>query len=207
MLLRSILDRTGDELAQPRRRRRRRAVVIEDKLQQGDTPELPEGTPDATAHMINSGQHGREYFADCVRVHDNRPERQRDGRQYLHASMLTQPGICAPNLCLDMIAGDATHERVGSCMRLVWAYGRAAEKHVRDAFIATVGAVNVVGRWKCRCGALKRDGIGGDFDKCGKCGKRADIYDELPILNHDFRLTGSPDILYLRPDDGRMRIV
>jgi hypothetical protein len=161
-------------------------------------------TVDAPASS-GAGEMVPDYVATLVSSMDLAPEAGREGGDYIHASALI--GLC--------IRAQALAHRLGglrrtpdSAQRLVWALGRAAEKHVRTQFIAAVDAAGVVGSWRCPCGEAVRDGLRGDPPAvCAQCRKPADEYSELVLVDHEARIIGSPDMLFRRPDDGRLRVV
>lgn len=145
------------------------------------------------------------YLIDKVRSADCEPEAARVGGQYLHVSSLISACIRR-----HVIAYYSKVERLNSVnagMRIVWALGRAAEHHVRTQFIKAVSKSGVVGKWKCKCGHLKVDGLYDDILKCPKCDKKADQYTECLLLDTKNRITGSPDLLYIRPDNKKLMVV
>lgn len=90
--------------------------------------------------------------------------------------------------------------------RVVWAMGRAAEKHWRNQFIARVGFAGVVGEWRCNCSDLKVKGLHTEA-RCQVCNTRADEYHELPVYDYDAKLVGNPDFLYIHPDLNQVIVV
>lgn len=150
-------------------------------------------------------RHGANYVTKRVLEMDSTPELTRVGKQYTHVSALL--GICPRRHLLAHIHSLERTKSVNASMRLVWALGRAAETHVRTQFIDAMQRMTIIGTWACKCGHTKRDGFYKDVPSCGKCRTKPTQYKECPLFDHDARITGSPDLLYARPDNGKVRVV
>jgi hypothetical protein len=134
---------------------------------------------------------------------DEEPEEKRISKQYVHVSALMAE--CPRMFVLAFLSGRKIVKKPSASMRLVWALGRAAEKHVRNQFIAAVNYEGIVGQWRCPCHHTKHEGFHLEV-KCPKCGKGADEYVEAAVMSHKMRVVGSPDLLYTRPDNGKLRV-
>lgn len=145
------------------------------------------------------------YFMSKVMSMDSQPETSRVGSSYVHVSSLI--GMCVRKYLLAYVSQAERTETVKSSMRLVWALGRAAETHVRSQFIKAVNYEGVVGMWKCKCGHLKVEGLYDDTMKCPRCTKKAKEYTEAVLFDHEARIVGSPDLIYIRPDNKKLMVV
>ena len=144
------------------------------------------------------------FVARIVGSLDSKPQTARGGAGYIHGSSLI--GLCPRRYALMIRGGGAKQEQVRSADRLCWAIGRAVEHHIREQFISAVGEI-VLGKWVCYCGKLQREGLQDLSFKCESCGGSAKNYRELGVFDHDYRIVGSPDLPYLRPDIGKVRVV
>ena len=150
-------------------------------------------------------QYHDSFFIQKVLSVDSKPETTRVGTEYLHVSSLI--GMC---LRRHLIAYSTKVERsksVNSAMRVVWALGRAAESHIRNQFIEAMDYRDILGVWKCKCGHLKVSGLYDDTLKCPKCEKKASSYSEYSLFDHENRIVGSPDMVYIRPDNRKAMVV
>ena len=150
-------------------------------------------------------EYHENYFIDKVLSMDSTPESSRVGSAYIHVSSLI--GMCVRKYLLAYTTDLDRSEVVKPSMRLVWALGRAAETHVRTQFIEAVNKEGVVGKWKCKCGFLKMDGLYDDTLKCTRCSKKANVYTETALFDHEHCIVGSPDLIYIRPDNEKLMVV
>ena len=126
----------------------------------------------------------------------------------VHATHL--PKICPRQIAIMRKMGitepSATYEdMVDSNSQLIWATGRAFEKHLRDQLIASPKIDNdaMIGEFVCDCGVSKEihsyDGtkeIIGNIDNCELCDTSAINYRELGIFVDDKHTVLSPDLPY-----------
>jgi hypothetical protein len=142
------------------------------------------------------------YITRMVEEADAQPDSSRVREGYIHVSSLLS--FC-PRLYRLAAVDDipiVNLPRAGD--RIVWALGRAAEKHVRDAVLAHVGLGNVYGVWRCNCGMVAYEGLHREL-RCTHCATPANNFGELPVFDHELRISGSPDIQL--HDAGSRRIV
>ena len=150
--------------------------------------------------------HSDSYVTERVLEMDAVPEVTRVGKQYTHVSALI--GVCPRRHIISHIHGLERVKAVSPSMRLVWALGRAAEHHVRTQFIEAVNKFGVIGIWACKCGYLKSTGLYSEVvAECPRCRSKNSTYKESPLFDHEARITGSPDMMYMRPDNQKIRVV
>lgn len=149
--------------------------------------------------------HSDDYVSKRVLEVDSIPELTRVGKQYTHVSALI--GICPRRHILAHVNKLERMNPVNASMRLVWALGRAAEHHVRTQFIEAMQRRTILGTWVCKCGFLKKEGLYEDVPSCPRCRTKPTNYKECPLFDHHARITGSPDMLYLRLDTNKIRVV
>lgn len=149
--------------------------------------------------------HGPNYIISKVRSMDAKPETVRGGAGYIHGSSLI--GMCPRRQCLTILSGGGGSKVPRACDRLLWAIGRAVEAHIRGQFIEAVQRVGVIGEWRCKCGGLSSEGLFVRRTKCKTCQGALQKYGELTLLDHDARIAGNPDLMYLRPDNHKVRVV
>lgn len=134
---------------------------------------------------------------DLLDAQDRLPERERVGGNaegYMHMSSLI--ATCSrKEILAAQHSGTEQYRNVTGGHRLVWAYGRAAEKHVRGQFIAATGG-NLYGRWKCVCGHTEALGWGTDIIgmSCNRCTGPVEHYHEEPIYDHERKIVGNADM-------------
>ena len=157
--------------------------------------------PDSSLDMPDTA-HGLNYIITKVRSMDSKPEAVRGGAGYIHGSSLI--GMCPRRHCLSILSG-AGSKVPRACDRLLWAIGRAVEAHIRGQFIEAVQRAGVIGEWRCKCGGLSSEGLFVRRTKCKTCQGTAQRYGELTLLDHDARIAGNPDLMYLRPDNHKVR--
>lgn len=144
------------------------------------------------------------YVVSQVMAGDRSPEKVRGGSGYVHASSLI---ACCPRRHALMSLLGSGYKVPRSADRLVWAIGRAVEAHIRNQFIEQVDGAGVIGEWSCQCRKSKTDGFRPSVKlKCETCGKPQTHYGELALFDHEYRIVGSVDLLYARPDNHRVRV-
>lgn len=142
-----------------------------------------------------------------VRRRDARLEEPRGKDGAIHVSALVSTG-CARKLALEISAareGTAKPASVSSDMRVVWTMGRAAEKHVRQAWIEELQE-RAFGSWQCRCGKTTSQNTFFSPDAVAECcGGKLDQYIEIDLQHAGIGLTGHPDFV-CQAEDG-LRVV
>jgi len=113
---------------------------------------------------------------------------------YSHVSSLI--GACEREQCISYQHGLPLSEEVQGAMKVVWALGRAAEKHVKDGIISSRGGMGVYGVWQCKCGASKvrEKNQPDESQRCTRCGGSLNRYAEPLLVDHDHGVIGSPDM-------------
>lgn len=133
------------------------------------------------------------FVASVLTASDREAEPHRIGSKWIHVSSLVN------SECLRLLQLAAQNQIVGqtkprSSDRLLWAIGKAVEKHIRDSLIRKVGRARAYGRWSCRCKNLQYEGFGTD-EVCESCGELATEYDEALLQDAASSISGSPDLL------------
>ena len=122
----------------------------------------------------------------------------------LHASAFTRNPLCPRLYVLARgmrKAGAVFRERIFGSQRLVWAYGRATETHVRAQFASMPEwRGKMYGVWRCMCGKTADTGLYDDTRKCPVCDSGLTVYDELPMSAKGRLLTGSCDMAMMHDD-------
>lgn len=161
---------------------------------------------------------------DLLQDSDRIPESNRLAEQaetgLIHVSSL--PEICPRALALaeDYQTLDVLFKNVSSNDRIVWAMGRAAEKHVRDTLIPKLGINNVLGSFLCPCGhtehtpnppqnpqslassGLRRVPRGtilepvSEYPVCSRCNNPVSIYQEQRLIDPTVNVVGNSDLIY-----------
>lgn len=140
------------------------------------------------------------FLTQRISAQDRQGEVKRIGAgDYLHASALVNDGFCQRAEVIGRRSGEAIIEPSWGAMRVVWALGRAAEHHVRTQLIKSMPG-NSYGDWSCPCG---RSSHRGQFKRrtCGSCGHPVAIYGEAHIQSEDYRLSGSPDFVWVHREE------
>lgn len=139
------------------------------------------------------------YVIGFVDRFDQAPQKSRDGGTdgYMHASSLI--GLDCERRSVLMQMFKIEHwERVSGGHRIMWAQGRATEKHIRDAVIAMREGQGVLGRWTCRCGESEFLGERPALTQtCPRCRHPMDRYNEALLKNEAIKITGSPDLILM----------
>ncbi len=147
-------------------------------------------------------EQGDGFVIACVKMADNAPEEDRGGSAYVHVSTLISDRWCPRAHLIQARYQKGQTACVNSQMRIVWALGRTAEKHVRDQFIKMHGRHRVIGVWSCKCGKTEHVGAGDNNNLCQSCGGGTDNYGELSLTDPDIDKTGNPDLIFVASDDG-----
>lgn len=116
---------------------------------------------------------------------------------YIHSSSLED--FCARRAAILDKSNSVPREYVQGSMKVVWAIGRAVERHVRDALIDSMGKSSFYGVWSCRCGKTKHKGLGANI-KCDSCGTTTNYYEELTIYDDEYNIASNPDLRYVNED-------
>lgn len=165
------------------------------------------GTPaeDAPDH---DGGGNPERLVSLLYKKDKAPADERGGTSIIHASSTIKEPECARCFYLQREAAKSGYKRtappVGS-MRLVWAYGRAAEAHVRDQLLSDPKMkADAYGKWECKCGNMKHTGRWDGTMKCDDCNGLLTVYKETFLLDKDNAISGSPDFIFWDVDAYRI---
>lgn len=133
------------------------------------------------------------YMIGLVEGEDKTPERERIGVDgYTHVSSLM--GICTRQHVIAALYGVKLLRPVTGADRVVWALGRAAEKHWRTQFISARRRRGIWGVWKCLCGAAEHHGLHKTGIVCTRCQTQADHFHEPTLRDHANHVTGHPDL-------------
>lgn len=154
--------------------------------------------------MLPDGNH----LAAVVSAFDRKPEKVRIGGKWIHVSYLVG-GNCLRALQIGSHLNVSALKKPAPADRLLWAIGKAVEKHIRDTVIAAVGKDKVFGRWSCDCKSLQFDGLG-NSSVCDECRCPADNYSEYLVQDPSMLLSGSPDLLIMvdgTPEDPVLMVV
>lgn len=118
---------------------------------------------------------------------------------YIHASALID--MCPRQWALMLGQEMRVEETVTGAHRVLWAFGRAVEDHVRSQLISGWRSA-VYGNWTCVCGGNRHHGFkpASTAQTCGQCGQVPHIYMEMQIVDDEYRVVGSPDIVVRHED-------
>ena len=117
---------------------------------------------------------------------------------YVHASALID--MCPRQWALMLQQEMRVEETVTGAHRVLWAFGRAVETHVRSQLISGWRSA-IYGNWVCDCGETMHTGFRPDqHHVCGTCRDRPIHYREMQIVDDVHKVVGSPDIV-MRHDD------
>ena len=141
---------------------------------------------------------------------DRKDNEQRGGTTIVHASSTLRMPPCsrAYYLMWEMKQGGAKFtERIFGSMRLVWAYGRAAESHVRKTLLSDPDMrADAYGKWRCVC---RKSSYQGRYypqaKRCTRCAGNLNIYDEALFIDSEYGISGNPDFMFL--EGARYRVV
>lgn len=160
--------------------------------------------------VVHSGGTGPERVLRLLHTQDKRDEKGRGGTKIIHASSTIKLPLCARNHYLMHVLrqeGYTFPETPWGSMRLVWAYGRAAEKHVRDTLLLDPQMKrDAYGVWACKCGHTKvRGRYSPGANACPKCSRKPENYREITFIDSDAGVSGNPDFAYW--DETAYRVV
>ena len=142
-------------------------------------------------------QYTETILSDAVYANDNLLEDRRQDvyTGYIHVSSLIG-SVCPRKLKICADEGLKPKDAVDGNMRIVWAMGRAVETHIRDSIISTNRSESY-GKWSCPCEKTVTTGFGDEIVTCNTCGKAANRYVEFTLEDHEARIVGNPDFLYM----------
>jgi hypothetical protein len=149
--------------------------------------------------VISYDEVSPDLFLDAISKYDNIPQLLRTPigpNSYIHSSSLEN--FCARRAAILDKENRVPREYVQGSMKVVWAIGRAVEKHVRDALINSLGKSNFHGKWHCKCGKTTHVGTYADIT-CKVCNTKASNYDELTIYSEEHKIAANPDLIFLTP--------
>ena len=140
------------------------------------------------------------FLSNLVTRCDNYPEQERVTSDYIHVSSMVD--WCPRKFALQALGKDTMPNVVGKNVtgahRVVWALGRAAEKHVRDSIIRAVQYRGVFGNWKCLCEKTENPGFYNERMTCQWCKSKVRFYHEFTLFDDEHRVSGNPDLLLVR---------
>lgn len=141
---------------------------------------------------------------------DRKDEEGRFGSTLVHASSFVHMPHCARMLFLGNYLkeqGVEYRNPVFGSVKLVWAYGRAAERHVRETLLADEDMRRAAwGSWRCTCGHTTfRGHLPATPPRCSRCRHRVTNYHEGTLIDRVHGIAGNPDFVYL--DGARYRVV
>jgi hypothetical protein len=121
----------------------------------------------------------------------------RAGIMPVHLSKATK--FCDRQHYLMVNSGRKFYTRPSVAQKLMWGYGRAAEKIIRDTLITAYGTENVYADWSCVCGALRMEGLGIDHYHvlCNVCKTNITTEHGEATLLWDDIIAAHPDLLLL----------
>jgi len=165
--------------------------------QVADRPSIPEGAGISSSAPTIENDVLKEMLerSDRVPVETRSGGSKQEGIEgYSHVSSLI--GCCEREQVISYQYGLPLSEEVQGAMKVVWALGRAAEKHVKDGIIASRGGMGIYGVWSCRCGGSKVRDLNkpNESHKCTRCGGSLTRYEEPLLVDHTAGVIGSPDI-------------
>lgn len=127
---------------------------------------------------------------------DSVPERSRVGggihSGYTHLSSLLD--VCPRQQVLAKNYAVPLTESHSGSMKLVFAYGRAAETHARKQVMSARGRQGIYGKWVCPCDLTKHVGDYPAARRCPRCQKGLTKYNEPLLLDIDREIAGAPDL-------------
>ena len=136
---------------------------------------------------------------DVVDRQDNIPDASRAGSEYTHVSSLID--CCTREHILVRRHEVRAVKNWTGAHRLLFAFGRTAEHHVRTEFIKGVGKDRILGSWCNSVDNVSTEGLGGGLDSLYHW-----TYGELTLMDQELMVTGSPDLLFL-DEEGRVIVI
>lgn len=113
-------------------------------------------------------------------------------RGYMHVTGLLD--VCPREHTLSYQQGLPIGTTVVGAMKIVWAIGRAVEKHIRNNVIMNRGWKGIYGLWWCRCHLTSHLGTHPADKVCRRCGGGINTYNEPLLEDHDNGIIGCPDL-------------
>lgn len=141
---------------------------------------------------------GPNFVSSVIGREDNRPEEARPDTDFIHVSSLVKDWCPRQYSLLKRLGKKGNHKYVTGGHRVMWAVGRAVEKHVRDQFIRGVNYHGVWGKWVCPCGIRETVGFADKVNKCRICHQPSLIYREFTLFNTVEHVAGNPDLIFVR---------
>jgi hypothetical protein len=162
----------------------------------GSAPERPKRKPKAAP----AAKKTPGFLTSLIEAQDKIPEGKRgDGLHgYIHVSGLLS--FCPRRHVLMTMDEVQAHQTPSSFDRLLWAIGRAVERHVRTQTIAALNFAGVYGAWACVCGRHGYAGFHDPESRCGVCGGLATEYREMSLVDDQAKVMGHPDCVILIGD-------
>lgn len=142
---------------------------------------------------------GRVAFIPLLTIlsqRDREVEARREGLDAIHVTAALSGDFCGRRewIIRNYNTNVGTNTPFSS-QRIVWALGRAAERHVRDSLLASMRG-NAVGVWSCVCGKESHIGKFVTDRKCTACDTLLEIYGEHRAVSPSGNVSGSIDFLY-----------
>lgn len=135
-------------------------------------------------------------FKTILDTKDKVAQRSRTGTPgYTHVSTLCSD-VCPRHYAINVVHEREDWEAVTGGHRLMWAYGRTAEAHIRAHLTqGDVFGYQIYGDWRCPCKRTKHVGTKPKMDRlCPKCELPMTVYYEQPWRDHDNKIVGNPDL-------------
>lgn len=183
--------------ATPVRRRQRRPAVDDAP----DTAEPDTTEPERDLPAGHTNPHDEPYTEGLIKRllarADSKPERSRIGRGYTHVSNLIG-GLCPRQFRIMDEKNSPDLRSVTGAHRVMWALGRAAERHARETLIKGCNRAGMYGIWSCRCGQVTTaPGFYNDSIKaCSICKRKPGFYKEATLWAYDDQVVGNPDVIW-----------
>lgn len=152
-----------------------------------------------------SGMVPKNLISYHVRKMDYKPSKYRANNKLTNVTDLIH--LCPRQYCMMLEKGvENFDKRTTSSDRIVWAIGRAVENHVRQQFIEATNYKPVYGQWKFEDGYIHKGFLTDEvlqhaYENMGyKHDFKNPEYKELPLIDNDYQITGSPDLLVQLPN-------
>ena len=147
---------------------------------------------------------GPSVLSSMLNAGDKKKNERRLDAEYTHVSSMV--GWCAREEALLHMKDEVPQERVNGEHYVMWAIGKAAERHVRETLLAQIGVANAFGVWACKCEKTQRTGFGDATKKCVTCNTTVTQYNEFQAVSNKWRVRGSIDFLMRKPN-GKIAVV
>lgn len=135
-----------------------------------------------------------DFLVTPIETQDVIPDRSRVGVRHGYTHVSTLVGACARREVIANLHTDEHVRRVTSADRVVWALGRAAERHVRKQLLASRNNQGVYGRWVCTCEQHSHVGMVPAQDACPHCNSPRNRFLEHPVYDEEAWIVGNCDI-------------